>query len=132
MQLLQSVSSIGALAAAPAGEPGTAQQLWQSVASVGLSHFLILSVVLFAIGTFGVFIRRNALVTLMSIELILNGANLALIAFARAQQDMRGQAIALLVIAVAAAEAAIGLAIVVGVFRNRQSTNLDELTLLRY
>lgn len=132
MQLLQSVSSIGALAAAPAGETGTAEQLWQSVASVGLSHFLILSVVLFAIGTFGVFIRRNALVTLMSVELILNGANLALIAFARAQQDMRGQAIALLVIAVAAAEAAIGLAIVVGVFRNRQSTNLDELTLLRY
>ncbi|MFO0574545.1 MAG: NADH-quinone oxidoreductase subunit NuoK [Polyangia bacterium] len=108
------------------------QQLMQSVSSVGLSHFLILSVVLFAIGTFGVFIRRNALVTLMSVELILNGANLALIAFSRAQQDMRGQAIALLVTAVAAAEAAIGLAIVVGVFRNRQSTNLDELTLLRY
>jgi NADH-quinone oxidoreductase subunit K len=108
------------------------QQLMQSVSSVGLSHFLILSVVLFAIGTFGVFIRRNALVTLMSVELILNGANLALIAFSRAQHDMRGQAIALLVTAVAAAEAAIGLAIVVGVFRNRQSTNLDELTLLRY
>lgn len=108
------------------------QPFMQSVSSIGLSHFLILSVVLFAIGTFGVFIRRNALVTLMSIELILNGANLALVAFARAQQDMRGQAISLLVIAVAAAEAAIGLAIVVGVFRNRQSTNLDELTLLRY
>lgn len=107
-------------------------QLWQTFTEIGVQHFLILGVVLFVIGTLGVFIRRNALITLMSIELILNAANLTLLAFARAQQDMRGQALALLVIAVAAAEAAIGLAIVVGVFRNRQNTNLDDLTLLRY
>ena len=100
--------------------------------SVGLSHFLILGVVLFGIGTFGVFLRRNALITLMSIELILNAGNLTLLAFARALNDLRGQALAFLVIAVAAAEAAIGLAIVVGVFRNRKNTDLDDLNLLRY
>ncbi len=104
----------------------------QTLTQVGLQHFLVLGVVLFAIGTLGVFLRRNALITLMSIELILNAANLTLLAYARAQHDMRGQALALLVIAVAAAEAAIGLAIVVGVFRNRHNTNLDDLTLLRY
>ena len=108
------------------------QQFWQNMSVISTEHFLILGVVLFAIGEFGVFLRRNALITLMSIELILNAANLTLLAFARAQQDMRGQALALLVIAVAAAEAAIGLAIVVGVFRNRHNTNLDDLTLLRY
>jgi len=100
--------------------------------SIGLNHFLVLGLVMFGIGILGVFLRRNALITLMSIELILNGGNLTLLAFARSHQDMRGQALALLVIAVAAAEAAIGLAIVVGVFRNRHNTNIDELNLLRY
>ena len=80
------------------------QLLVQNLLSVGLHHYLILAVVLFGIGTFGVFMRRNALTTLMSIELILNGGNLTLLAFARSHQDMRGQALALLVIAVAAAE----------------------------
>lgn len=108
------------------------EQVWQTMSVIGLQHYLILGVVLFAIGTLGVFLRRNALITLMSIELILNAANLTLLAFAREQHDMRGQAMALIVIAVAAAEAAIGLAIVVGVFRNRRNTNLDDLTLLRY
>ena len=101
------------------------QQLVQNLLAVGLHHYLILAVVLFGIGTFGVFMRRNALTTLMSIELILNGGNLSC-------WRLRGQALALLVIAVAAAEAAIGLAIVVGVFRNRHNTNIDELNLLRY
>lgn len=108
------------------------QALTDSLASVDLSHFLVLSVVLLGIGVFGVFLRRNAIITLMSIELMLNAGNLALLAFARAQHDMRGQALAFLVIAVAAAEAAIGLAIVVGVFRNRRNTDLDDLNLLRY
>jgi NADH-quinone oxidoreductase subunit K len=108
------------------------QAFTDSLTSVGLSHFLILAVVLLGIGVFGVFLRRNAIITLMSIELMLNAGNLTLIGFARAQHDMRGQALALLVIAVAAAEAAIGLAIVVGVFRNRKNTDLDDLNLLRY
>jgi NADH-quinone oxidoreductase subunit K len=108
------------------------EALYDGVVSVGLSHFLILAVVLLGIGVLGVFLRRNALITLMSIELMLNGGNLTLLAFARAQHDMRGQALAFLVIAVAAAEAAIGLAIVVGVFRNHKNTNVDELNLLRY
>ena len=68
------------------------QQLVQNLLAVGLHHYLILAVVLFGIGTFGVFMRRNALTTLMSIELILNGGNLTLLAFARSHQDMRGQA----------------------------------------
>lgn len=100
--------------------------------SIGLNHFLLLGIVLMGIGILGVFLRRNALITLMSIELMLNAGNLTLLAFARAQHDMRGQALAFLVIAVAAAEAAIGLAIVVGLFRNRKSTDLDELNLLRF
>lgn len=96
------------------------------------SYFLILAALLFAIGAIGVIIRRNVIIALMSIELMLNAANLTLLTFARTQQDMRGQALAFLVIAVAAAEAAVGLAIVVAVFRNRQSTNLDDLNLLKY
>ena len=99
---------------------------------IPLSHFLVLGAVLFAIGALGVIVRRNALIALMSIELMLNAANLTLLAFAKAQNDMRGHALAFLVIAVAAAEAAVGLAIVVGVFRNRHSTNLDDLTLMKY
>jgi NADH-quinone oxidoreductase subunit K len=96
------------------------------------SYFLILGAVLFGIGAIGVIARRSVLIALMSIELMLNAANLTLLLFARARHDMRGQALAFLVIAVAAAEAAVGLAIVVGVFRNRRSTNLDDLTLMKY
>ncbi len=103
-----------------------------AITAIGLNHFLVLGLVMFGIGILGVFLRRNALITLMSIELMLNAGNLTLLAFARAQHDMRGQALAFLVIAVAAAEAAIGLAIVVGLFRNRKSTDLDELNLLRF
>lgn len=99
---------------------------------IPLPYFLILAAALFAIGAIGVMVRRNAIIALMSIELMLNAANLTLLAFARAMHDSRGHALAFLVIAVAAAEAAIGLAIVVGVFRNRHSTNLDDLTLMKY
>lgn len=107
-------------------------QLSASLTSIGLSHYLVLGVILLGIGVVGVFLRRNVLITLMSIELMLNAGNLTLLSFARAQHDMRGQALTFLVIAVAAAEAAIGLAIVVGVFRNRRNTDLDDLNLLRY
>src|ERR1700691_3552340 len=96
------------------------------------SDFLILGAILFAIGTAGVIFRRNALIMLMSIELLLNAANLTLLAFARAHHDAKGHAFAFFIIAVAAAEAAVGLAIVVGIFRNRRSVNVDELTLMKH
>ena len=94
-------------------------------------HYLILSFVLFLIGTAGVLLRRNALIVLMGIELQLNGGNLALLAFARQLIDLKGHVFAFLIIALAAAEAAVGLAILVGLFRSRQTVNLDEATLMK-
>ena len=96
------------------------------------SDFLVLAAILFTIGVVGVVFRRNALIMLMSIELMLNAANLTLLAFARANHDPKGHAFAFFIIAVAAAEAAVGLAIVVGIFRNRRSVNVDELTLMKH
>jgi len=96
------------------------------------SDFLALAAVLFLIGSVGVIFRRNALIMLMSIELMLNAANLTFLAFARAHHDPKGHAWAFFIIAVAAAEAAVGLAIVVGIFRNRRSVNVDELTLMKH
>jgi len=98
---------------------------------IPISDFLILGAILFAIGIIGVITRRNALIILMSIELMLNAANLTLLAFARAHHDPHGHAFAFFIIAIAAAEAAVGLAIVVGIFRNRRSVNVDELTLMK-
>jgi NADH-quinone oxidoreductase subunit K len=99
---------------------------------VPTEDFLLLAAGLFAIGAIGVIMRRNALIVLMSVELMLNAANLTLIAFGRAHHDPRTHAFAFLVMAVAAAEAAVGLAIVVGVFRARRSVNIDELTLMKH
>jgi NADH-quinone oxidoreductase subunit K len=98
---------------------------------IPLHYYLVLGAVLFAVGVTGVVIRRNALIVLMSIELMLNAANVTLLAYGRARHDSSFQAFAFLVVAVAAAEAAVGLAIVVGIFRNRHSTNIDELTLMK-
>ena len=95
------------------------------------TYYLILSFLLFLIGTSGVLLRRNALIVLMGIELQLNGGNLALIAFARELGDLKGHVLAFLIIALAAAEAAVGLAILVGLFRGRQTVNLDEITLMK-
>jgi len=95
------------------------------------ADFLVLGAVLFGIGALGVLVRRNVLVVLMSVELMLNAANLTLLAFSRERGDAAGQGLAFLVIAVAAAEAAVGLAIVVAVFRTRRIVNLDEARLLR-
>jgi len=94
-------------------------------------YYLILSFLLFFIGTTGVLLRRNALIVLMAIELQLNGGNLALIAFSRQLGDLKGHVFAFLIIALAAAEAAVGLAILVGLFRGRQTVNLDEITLMK-
>lgn len=91
------------------------------------SYFVILSAILFSIGVAGVLIRRNAILILMSIELMLNSANLAFVAFARTFMDLGGQVFVFFVITVAAAEVAIGLALIVAIFRSKHSTDIDEL-----
>ena len=99
---------------------------------VGYGHFLVLAAVLFLIGVGGVLVRRNALIILMSVELMLNAANVTLLAFSRMWGDLSAHTFALIVIAVAAAEAAVGLAIVVAVFRGRRNVEVDRLTTLRH
>jgi NADH-quinone oxidoreductase subunit K len=94
-------------------------------------HYIALSAALFGIGLLGTLVRRNALVLLMCIELMLNAANLAFVAYARAYSDASGHAIAFFVMAIAAAEAAVGLTIILGVFRTRQTIDVDSLDALR-
>ncbi|WP_456448413.1 NADH-quinone oxidoreductase subunit NuoK [Oceanithermus sp.] len=96
-----------------------------------MSYYLLLSALLFAIGLYGVLARRTAILIFMSIELMLNAANLAFVAFARASGNLDGQVMALVVIALAAAEVAVGLGIIVAVFRARSSTSVDDLAELR-
>ena len=91
-------------------------------------NFLLLAAVLFCIGVFGVIARRNAVLVLMSIELILNAVNLNLVAFALMNGNIEGQVFALFVIAIAAAEVGVGLAMVLMIYRNRKSIALDELS----
>ncbi len=98
---------------------------------VPANHYLALAAVLFAIGLGGVVVKRNMLVVFMCIELMLNAANLTFLAFARQTGDLSGHAIAFFVMAVAAAEAAVGLAIVIAVFRTRDTLNVDEVTILK-
>jgi NADH-quinone oxidoreductase subunit K len=99
---------------------------------VPLNHYLALAAVLFSVGVFGVVVRRNALVVFMSVELMLNAANLVFLAFARQYSDPSGHVDALFVIAVAAAEAAVGLAIVISVFRSRGTVNVDEVAAMKH
>jgi NADH-quinone oxidoreductase subunit K len=94
---------------------------------VPLSWYMILSTVVFAIGVFGFLSRRNIIIIFMSIELMLNAVNINLISLSHYMQDMRGQILAFFVIAVAAAEAAIGLAIVIALFRNKATARVDEI-----
>jgi NADH-quinone oxidoreductase subunit K len=97
-----------------------------------LDHYLMLSATLFAIGTAGVFVRRNLITILLSIEIMLNAANLAFVAFGRAQGTADGQIIVFFVMAVAAAEAVVGLAIVIALFRHRDSLNPESFTALKW
>ncbi len=99
---------------------------------IPLGHYLIVSAILFAIGTCGVFLRRNLITILLSIEIMLNAVNLTFIAFARQHGSVDGQIIVFFVMTVAAAEAAVGLAIVIGLFRHRESLNPDAFTLLKW
>ena len=100
--------------------------------SVPIQHYLILAAVLFCLGMVGVMIRRNALVVFMCVELMLNAANLTFLAFAKANGDTTGHVSAFFVIAVAAAEAAVGLAIVIAVFRSRGTVNLEEIKTMKH
>jgi NADH-quinone oxidoreductase subunit K len=96
-----------------------------------ISYFLVLSVLLFSIGTVGVLVRRNALVIFMSIELQLNAVNLALVAFSRMHGNLDGQVLAFFSMVVAAAEVVVGLAIILNVYRRRQSASVDDASVLR-
>ena len=99
---------------------------------IPLGHYLIVSAVLFAIGTAGVFLRRNLITILLSIEIMLNAVNLTFVAFGRHAGDVDGQIITFFVMTVAAAEAAVGLAIVITLFRHRESLNPEAFTLLKW
>jgi NADH-quinone oxidoreductase subunit K len=94
-------------------------------------YYIALSMFLFLIGAAGVLLRRNALIVLMGIELMLNAGNLAFLSFARSLGDVKGNVVAFFIIALAAAEAAVGLAILVGLYRTRQTVNLDDASLMR-
>ena len=99
---------------------------------VPLHHVIALSAILFAIGTIGALTRRNLIVILMSIELMLNAANLAFVGFARALGNTDGHIFVLMVVVVASAEAAVGLGLVIALFRNRESVNVEDVSLLKW
>lgn len=98
---------------------------------VPVSYYFALSAILFALGALGVLIRRNAIIIFMSVELMLNAANLLFVAFARSFESLNGQIYVFFVIAVAAAEVAVGLAIIVAIFRTKQSIDIDEMSSLK-
>lgn len=98
---------------------------------IPLSYYLILSAILFAMGALGVLIRRNALIIFMSIELMLNSANLAFVAFARHYDLFTGQLFVFFVMTVAAAEVAVGLALIVAIFRSKHSIDVDQMSNLK-
>jgi NAD(P)H-quinone oxidoreductase subunit 4L len=100
----------------------------------GLRHFLVLGSILFALGMYGVLSRRNAIAILLSIELMLNGVNLLMVSFARyltTTQELAGQMFAIFIITQAAAEAAIGLAIIIAIYRQRRTVQVDQLDLMK-
>ena len=96
-----------------------------------VQYFIGLSVILFALGALGVLIRRNAIIIFMSVELMLNAANLAFVAFARTYDSLSGQIFVFFVMAVAAAEVAVGLALIVTIFRSKQNIDVDQANLLK-
>ena len=100
--------------------------------AIPISHYIILSAVLFPIGVGGVLVRRNVIVVFMCIELMLNSVNLLLVAFARHLGDGSGQVFVFFVMAVAAAEVAVGLAIIISLFRGRETVDIGQINLLRW
>jgi NADH-quinone oxidoreductase subunit K len=102
------------------------------VTAVPLSYYLMLSAALFALGVIGVLTRRNAIVVFMCVELMLNSVNLTLVAFSSFLGNPTGQVFVFFVMAVAAAEAAVGLAIIIALFRKKQTVNIDEMNILKW
>lgn len=98
---------------------------------VGLEHYLTLSAMLFSLGLLGVILRRNILLVYMSLELMLNAGNLALVAFSRFNNHLNGQVMVFFIITVAAAEVAVGLALIVALYRKRATTHVEDLTLMK-
>jgi NADH-quinone oxidoreductase subunit K len=99
---------------------------------VGLQQYLAVSMILFCLGLLGVILRRNLLVIYMSLELMLNSANLALVSFSRFNDKLDGQVLVFFIITVAAAEVAVGLALIVALYRKRQSAHVEDLTSMKY
>ena len=99
--------------------------------NVGLEHYLVVSALLFALGLMGVIVRRNLLVIYMSLELMLNAANLALVAFSRFTNNLDGQVFVFFTITVAAAEVSVGLALIVALYRKRQTAHVEDLTTMK-
>ncbi|MCZ8155214.1 MAG: NADH-quinone oxidoreductase subunit NuoK [Leptospira sp.] len=104
----------------------------QMISGIPIPFFLGLAGILFSIGVLGVLIRRNAVVIFMSVELILNSVNLVFVTFSKSLSNVSGEVIVFFVMAIAAAEAAIGLALVIAIFRQKKSTNVDELQSLKW
>lgn len=98
----------------------------------GLEHYLTVSAALFCLGLLGVILRRNLLIMYMSLELMLNAANLALVAFSRFNNDLDGQIMVFFIITVAAAEVAVGLALIVALYRKKQTAHVEDLVTLRH
>ena len=99
--------------------------------NVGLEHYLIVSVLLFCLGLWGVIVRRNLLIIYMSLELMLNAANLALVAFSRFNNKLDGQIVVFFIITVAAAEVSVGLALIVALYRKKQTAHVEDLTTMK-
>jgi NADH-quinone oxidoreductase subunit K len=108
------------------------ENLTQALQAVPLNHYILLSIIIFSIGVVGVLIRRNAIVIFMSVELMLNAVNLLLTAFSVHHNDPSGQVFVFFIMALAAAEVAIGLAIIVMIFRNTNSTDVNILNKLKW
>lgn len=98
---------------------------------VPLQSYIVLSMIVFIIGVLGFLTRRNIIIMLLSTELMLNGVNISLVAFSHYMQDIRGQIMVFFIIAVAAAEAAIGLALIIALFRNKPTVNIDEINIMK-
>jgi len=99
--------------------------------NIGLEHYLVVSAILFCLGLAGVIVRRNLLIIYMGLELMLNAANLALVAFSRFTNNLDGQVFVFFVITVAAAEVSVGLALIVALYRKRQTAHVEDLTTMK-
>ena len=99
--------------------------------NIGLEHYLAISFLLFALGLLGVILRRSLLVMFMSVELMLNAANLALVSFSRFNNNLNGQILVFFIITVAAAEVSVGLALIVALYRKRQTAHVEDLTTMK-